>query len=86
MKRRKAVSAHPPPPELVRFDLERWAAMVVVEDPLSGGASLRTALAACRAWCDARGRYEEQHGWHTDPVDRLREQRAIRRALMRDLA
>ncbi len=85
MRRRKAAPAVEPPAELRHFELERWLGLGVVdEDPrCAADPRLSAALAAHRAWCDARTRYVDEHGWPTDFVDQLVEQRATRLALLR---
>jgi hypothetical protein len=81
VRRRQTAPAVAVPPELAHFELERWTGLVVVVEEAPGGTAspqLSAALAAHRAWSDARTRYADEHGWPTDIVDRLREQRAVR--------
>jgi len=73
------------PRHLAEFDPRDWRPLVT-EKPPPGTENVECwlDLTACVLWGEARERWAAEHGWPLgDLVDRVREQIAVRRSILR---
>jgi len=85
--RRRAPRVEQPPAELFRFDPGYWSDLAPAWDPRVDEGWRRNPhqndeqrhfMRTLYVWKDARARWRDAHGWPSDGIDFLRQERAAR--------
>lgn len=91
--RRRAARVEQPPEQLLRFDPSYWSDLAPSEDPrvdewprrnLHQSDEQRHFMRTLYVWKDARSAWRDAHGWPSDGIDFLRQERAARMHLFPD--
>lgn len=85
--RRRGPRVEQPPEQLLRFDPGYWSDVAPAWDPRvdegvrfnpSQSPEQRAFMRALYVWKDARSAWRDAHGWPSDGIDFLRQERAAR--------